>query len=85
MTNSSGGRWQPANIVGFKRCRRIQEDEPNETAYSEDWHGGVAALVLTTGFGTVAGAQPVTQEGLVNLNLTGVTAQLPIDSRRQFV
>ncbi len=40
--------------------------------------GGIAALVLTTGFGTVAGAQPVTQEGLVNLNLTGVTAQLPI-------
>jgi hypothetical protein len=41
--------------------------------------GGVAALILTTGFGNVAGAQPVTQEGLVNLNLTGVTAQLPID------
>ena len=41
--------------------------------------GGIAALVLTTGFGTVAGAAPVAQEGLVNLNLTGVTAQLPID------
>jgi hypothetical protein len=41
--------------------------------------GDVAALVLTTGFGTVAGAQPVAQEGLVNLNLTGVTAQLPVD------
>ena len=46
--------------------------------------GGVAALVLTTGFSAVAGAAnsatapPVTQEGLVNLNLTGVTAQLPI-------
>ena len=38
-----------------------------------------AALVLTTGFGTAAGAEPVAQEGLVNLNLTGMTAQLPID------
>jgi hypothetical protein len=41
--------------------------------------GGVAALVLTAGFGTVVGADPVAQDGLVNLNLTGVTAQLPID------
>jgi hypothetical protein len=40
--------------------------------------GGVAALALTAGFGGVAGADPVTQEGLVNVNLTDVTVQIPI-------
>jgi hypothetical protein len=51
--------------------------------------GSVAAVVTTVGVGaavnasgsdpaTPAPTEPVTQEGLVNLNLTGVTAQLPI-------
>jgi hypothetical protein len=49
--------------------------------------GGVAALAMMTGVYGVAAAgdspatpptEPVTQEGLVNLNLTDVTAQLPI-------
>src|SRR6187551_3671546 len=45
--------------------------------------GGVAAVAAAAGTWGVAGATappaPVVQEGLVNLNLTGVTAQLPID------
>jgi hypothetical protein len=45
--------------------------------------GGVAAAVAAAmTFGSVAAASappPVAQEGLVNLDLTGVTAQLPID------
>jgi hypothetical protein len=48
--------------------------------------GGIAAagsIALAAGGGVVGAttppAAPVTQEGLVNLNLTGVTAQLPID------
>jgi hypothetical protein len=50
--------------------------------------GGVALIAIAVGAGGAAGARglspstssstPVTQEGLVNLNLTGVTAQLPI-------
>jgi hypothetical protein len=51
--------------------------------------GGIAVVASVLGVGSVVGAravepattppsQPVTQEGLVNLNLTGVTAQLPI-------
>lgn len=40
----------------------------------------VAGVVATTGAGVHASTPPgVVQEGLVNLNLTGVTAQLPID------
>jgi hypothetical protein len=50
--------------------------------------GGAVAIALAVGVGGVALAEtsgpattptePVTQEGLVNLNLTGVTVQLPI-------
>ena len=42
--------------------------------------GGVAALVLHRAASAPSPEpEPVAQEGLVNLNLTGVTAQLPID------
>ena len=44
--------------------------------------GLAAPLAMTAGFGGVVGANTPTsvdQDGLVNLNLTGVTAQLPID------
>jgi len=40
--------------------------------------GGLAALALTAGYNGVAEAGPVTQEGLVNVNLTDVTVQIPI-------
>ncbi len=44
--------------------------------------GLAAPLAMTAGFGGVVGANAPTsvdQDGLVNLNLTGVTVQLPID------
>ena len=40
--------------------------------------GGVAAAALTAGFAGVANAGPVTQEGLVNVNLTNITVQVPV-------
>jgi hypothetical protein len=40
--------------------------------------GGAATLGLAAGFAGTASAGPVTQQGLVNLNLSGITVQVPV-------